>query len=148
MARPFLLVDAHNVIFARPDLARLHGRNPGAARGQLTRILERYQDATGIRVVAVFDGGAGAQATSEMSGQAGIQSMYPQAGQTADAVIERLVAKYASIHDLTVATNDNLIRAAAAAAAATTIDADTLFDEIVRADRELGASLERLRKRK
>ncbi len=148
MARPFLLVDAHNVIFARPDLARLHGRNPAAARGELTRILERYQDASGIRVVAVFDGGAGAQATSEMSGQAGIQAMYPHAGQTADAVIERLVAKYASIHDLTVATNDNLIRAAAAAAGATTIDADTLFDEIVRADRDLAASLDRLRKRK
>lgn len=148
MARKFLLVDAHNVIFAHPDLARLHRRNPAAARGQLIRILERYQDAGGIRVVAVFDGGSAPKATNEMSGQAGIQSIYPQSGQTADAVIERLVAKYASVHDLTVASNDNLIRAAAAAAGATTIDTGALFGDIGRAESDLSATLERLRRRK
>jgi predicted RNA-binding protein with PIN domain len=146
MARNFLLVDAHNVIFARPDLAGLHRRNGAAARARLTGILERYQDATGIRVVAVFDGGSQARTASEVQSVAGIQTIYPSSAQTADAIIERLVAKYATLHQLTVATNDSLVRTAAAAAGALVIDVDTLFDDIARAEGEMAATLGRLRK--
>jgi predicted RNA-binding protein with PIN domain len=148
MARNFLLVDAHNVIFAHRELSALHRRNPAAARTRLTLMLERFQDSTGTRVVAVFDGGASPQTTNEISGPAGIQTIYPQSGQTADAILERLVLKYAAVHRLTVATNDNLIRTAAEAAGANTIDAASMFGEIGRAGEELTASLERLRKRR
>lgn len=148
MTRPFLLIDAHNVIFARPKLATLHRRNPAAARAQLVRLLERHQDASGVRVVAVFDGGNAAQPTKEKSGPAGIQIFYPQSGQTADAILERLVLKYAATHRLTVATNDNLIRTATVAAGAATMDAATLFEEIDRAERDLAAALGQLRGKK
>lgn len=148
MAREFLLIDAHNVIFARPDLAALHRRQPAAAREQLIRLLERHQDAAGVRVVVVFDGGSQARGTNEKSGPAGIQVFYPRAGQSADAIIERLVLKYAGTHRLTVATNDNLIRTAAVAAGASTIDAETLFADLQRADQELDQTLEKLRRRK
>jgi predicted RNA-binding protein with PIN domain len=148
MAKKFLLVDAHNVIFARPELAALHRRHPAAAREQLVQILERYQDAADTRVVVVFDGGAHAQSTNETSGPAGVQVMYPQAGQTADAIIERLVLKYAGQHRLTVATNDNLVRTAAAATGASTVDPDALFDDIARAEDDLRAALDRLRKKR
>jgi predicted RNA-binding protein with PIN domain len=148
MPRPFLLIDAHNIIFARPELATLHRRNPAAAREELVRLLERHQDASGVRVVAVFDGGTAARTTNEKSGPAGIQVFYPQQGQTADAILERLVLKYATTHRLTVATNDHLIRTAAVAAGAATMDAETLFDEINRAERDLATTLEQLRKKK
>jgi predicted RNA-binding protein with PIN domain len=148
MPREFLLVDAHNVIFARPDLADLHRRNPGAAREELVRLLERHQDATGVRVVAVFDGGAQTKTTAGLSGPAGVQVFYPQAGQTADAILERLVLKYAATHRLTVATNDNLIRTAAVAAGASTMDSETLFAEIQRGESDLTATLEKLRRKK
>jgi len=148
MPREFLLVDAHNVIFARPQLAAQHRRNAAAAREALIKMLERHQDASGVRVVVVFDGAGSAWATNELSGGAGVQVMYPQSGQTADAIIERLVVKYASTHRLTVATNDNLIRTAAVAAGASTIDAETLFEEIGRAEDEMRGTLEKLRRRK
>ena len=146
MAKHFLLVDAHNVIFARPELAARHGRNPGAAREELVRMLERHQDASGVRVVVVFDGGAGSRVTSEVSGGAGVQVIYPQAGQSADAIIERLVVKYAGMHELTVATNDNLIRTAAGAAGASTMDVERLFEEIERAEGEMRGVMETLRR--
>jgi predicted RNA-binding protein with PIN domain len=148
MAREFLLVDAHNVIFAHPDLAARHRGNPAAAREELVRLLERHQDASGVRVVVVFDGGAQAKATTNLSGPAGVQVFYPQAGQTADAIIERLVLKYSATHRLTVATNDNLIRTAAVAAGASTMDSETLFAEIQRAESDLAATLEKLRRKK
>jgi predicted RNA-binding protein with PIN domain len=148
MTREFLLVDAHNVIFAHPDLAARHRGNPAAAREELVRLLERHQDASGVRVVVVFDGGAQARATTNLSGPAGVQVFYPQAGQTADAIIERLVLKYSATHRLTVATNDNLIRTAAVAAGASTMDSETLFAEIQRAESDLAATLEKLRRKK
>lgn len=148
MPREFLLVDAHNLIFATADLADLHRRNPAAAREQLVRLLERHQDASGVRVVVVFDGGAQPNTTAALSGPAGVQVFYPQSGQTADAIIERLVLKYASTHRLTVATNDNLIRTAAVAAGASTMDSETLLGELQRAEDEMRGTLEKLRRRK
>lgn len=145
MAKSFLLVDAHNVIFARPDLARLHRSNAAAAREKLLQILERLQDAGEARVVAVFDGGRGRKPDTDISGQAGVQVFY---GRSADEVIERLVAKYAATHRLTVATDDNLIRTAAIAAGAATIGTEQLFAEIAAAGKEVGERLEKLRRRR
>lgn len=148
MARNFLLVDAHNVIFAHPELAALHRKHPASAREQLVQLLERHQDAGDTRVVVVFDGGANPRPTSEVSNPAGVQVIYPQAGQTADAIIERLVVKYAGLHRLTVATNDNLIRTAAVAAGAATMDAESLFAEMDRTARDLAETLKKLRRRR
>ena len=144
MAQSYLLVDAHNVIFARPDLAVLHRRNPAAAREKLLQILEGLQDAGDTRVVAVFDGGSDKRAESALSGQAGVQIFYARG---ADEVIERLVAKYAATHRLNVATNDNLIRTAAIAAGASTISVDQLFEEIGKAEREVGEMVSKLRRK-
>ena len=148
MPREFLLVDAHNLIFATPDVADLHRRNPAAAREQLVRLLERHQDASGVRIVVVFDGGTQPNTTASLSGPAGVQVFYPQCGQTADAIIERLALKYAATHRLTVATNDNLIRTAAIAAGASTMDSETLLAELQRAEDEMRGTLEKLRRRK
>jgi len=103
MAR-FLLVDAHSAIFAWPELRELHKRRMLLAREALVKTLTEYQDITGIRVVAVFDGQGGK--ISETTEPGGIQVFYSGQGLTADSVIERLVAKYGREHDLTVATND------------------------------------------
>ncbi len=81
----YLLVDAHSVIFSWPELHALHQRNGLVAREELTRKLTAYQDATGVRVVVVFDG-KGARSNSEtMPG--GIQVFYSGGGKTADCII-------------------------------------------------------------
>ncbi|MCX6966536.1 MAG: NYN domain-containing protein [Verrucomicrobia bacterium] len=105
MAR-FLLVDAHSAIFAWPELRALHQRRMLLARESLVKTLTEYQDITGIRVVAVFDGRG--EQTSEVSEPGGIQVFYSGQGQSADSVIERLAAKYGREHSLTVATDDRL----------------------------------------
>ena len=104
--REYLLVDGHSVIFAWRELRALHDRRMAAAREALIKILTDYQDQSGIRVVLVFDG-RGAKAIDEGE-PGGIQVFYAPAGRTADELIERLVAKYAGTHRLTVATSDYL----------------------------------------
>ena len=105
MAR-YLIVDAHSVIFAWPELRELHKRRMILAREALVKTLTEYQDTTGVRVVAVFDGQG--EKVSETTEPGGIQVFYSGQGQTADSVIERLVAKYGREHDITVATSDLL----------------------------------------
>ena len=109
----YLIVDGHSVIFAWPELRAMHGRRKVAARETLVRLLTGYQDASGVRVAVVFDGRG--EKPNEASEPGGIQIFYSSAGQTADDIVERLVAKYARDHDLLVATDDSLERQTAIA---------------------------------
>jgi predicted RNA-binding protein with PIN domain len=101
-----LIVDGHSVIFAWPELRKLHARRSSLAREALIKRLRDYQDWTGVRVVVVFDGkGREIEATSEPSD---VQVFYSRTGQTADAIIERLASKYAKRFELFVATSDSM----------------------------------------
>jgi uncharacterized protein len=102
----YLIVDGHSVIFAWPELRKLHARRSSLAREALLKRLRDYQDWTGVRVVAVFDGkGKSVDATSD---PAEVQVFYSRSGQSADAIIERLASKYAKRFELTVATSDSM----------------------------------------
>jgi uncharacterized protein len=102
----YLIVDGHSVIFAWPELRKLHARRSSLAREALIKRLRDYQDWTGVRVVVVFDGkGRKIEATSD---PADVQVFYSRTGQTADAIVERLASKYAKRFELMVATSDFL----------------------------------------
>ena len=102
----YLIVDGHSVIFAWPELRRLHSRRSSLARETLIKRLRDYQDWTGVRVVVVFDGkGRKIETTSD---PADVQVFYSRTGQTADAIVERLASKYAKRFELMVATSDSM----------------------------------------
>jgi predicted RNA-binding protein with PIN domain len=102
----YLIVDGHSIIFAWPELRELHARRSSLAREALLKQLRDYQDWTGVRVVAVFDGkGKKVEATSD---PAEVQVFYSRSGQSADSIIERLASKYGKRFDLTVATSDSM----------------------------------------
>ena len=102
----YLIIDAHSVIFAWPELRKLHARRSSLAREALLKQLRDYQDWTGVHVVAVFDGKG--QKVEAISDPEEVQIFYSRSGQTADAIIERLASKYAKRFELTVATSDSM----------------------------------------
>jgi len=129
----YLIVDGHSAIFGWPDLERLHARRTSLARDALVKKLRDYQDYTGVRVVVVFDGKG--SSASEQTEPHSVQVFYSRAGQTADAIIERLASKYAEKFDLTVATSDLLEQQTASACGADCISIVTLramIEEAVR----------------
>ena len=129
----YLIVDAHSIIFAWPDLRKLHVRRSSLAREALLKQLRDYQDWTGVRVVAVFDGkGKKVEATSD-PGE--VQIFYSRSGQSADAIIERLASKYAKQHDLMVATSDSMEAETVHACGAETVSPDGLRGLVARARR-------------
>jgi predicted RNA-binding protein with PIN domain len=120
----YLIVDGHSVIFAWPDLRKLHARRTALAREALSQRLRHYQDWTGVHVVVVFDGqGARVSASADPHD---IQIFYSRQGQTADAIIERLASKYAERFRIVVATSDNLERETASACGAECISPEGL----------------------
>src|SRR5215468_4877689 len=120
----YLIVDGHSVIFAWPELRKLHARRSSLAREALIKQLRDYQDWTGVRVVVVFDGkGKKVEATSDPGD---VQIFYSRGGQSADAIIERLASKYAKRHELVVATSDSMEAETVHACGAETISPDGL----------------------
>ena len=141
----YLLVDAHSVIFSWPELHEIHQRNALVAREELTRRLTAYQDATGVRVVVVFDG-KGARSNSEkMPG--GIQVFYSGGGKSADCIIERLAAKYGTEHEITAATNDHLVQQTVITFGGLAISVEALRELLGDADRDVSRRIRQLRKR-
>ena len=141
----YLLVDAHSVIFSWPELHGLHERNALVAREELTRRLTAYQDATGVRVVVVFDG-KGARSNSEkMPG--GIQVFYSGGGKSADCIIERLAAKYGTEHEITAATNDHLVQQTVITFGGLAISVEALRELLGDAERDVSRRIRQLRKR-
>ena len=119
MAFDYLIVDGHSAIFAWPELRELHDRRSSLARDELTKRLRHFQDWTGTRVVLVFDG-KGAR-TNSTADKGEIQIFYSRAGQSADAVVERLASKYAGEFRIVVATDDLLEQETVAACGAETL---------------------------
>jgi predicted RNA-binding protein with PIN domain len=102
----YLIVDGHSVIFAWPELRKVHARRSSVAREALLKQLRDYQDWTGVHVVVVFDGkGKNVDAISD---PAEVQVFYSRSGQSADAIIERLASKYANRFEIMVATSDSM----------------------------------------
>ncbi len=132
------------MIFDWDDLATMHGRNTAAAREELVRRLTGLQDNSDWTVAVVFDG-VGVKASSYGTPH-GIAVFYSKSGQTADSIIERLAAKYAKDHDVTVATNDLMERTTAEAFGSFTISGLQLRAEIDMARNSVSETIQRLRR--
>lgn len=122
----FLLIDGHSIIHAWPELRSLHlqAARRHTARDLLLQRMRHYQDMTGERVIVVFDGTQ--SRTTEERETGGLQIFYADAGKTADSIIERLVAKYATQHPMRAATADGMIRETVSAFGGNWISPETL----------------------
>jgi predicted RNA-binding protein with PIN domain len=120
----YLIVDGHSVIFAWPELRKLHSRRSALARDALTKALRDYQDWTGTRVAVVFDGKGDSVSVNSDPGE--IQVFYSREGQTADSIVERLASKYGRKFKLLVATSDVLEQETASACGAECVSAEAL----------------------
>lgn len=136
-----LIVDGHSIIFGWPELRKLHERRTALARDELVKLLTAYQDESGVHVVAVFDGQG--EKAAEATAPGGIQIFYSASGQTADAVVERLVARYAGRHEITVATSDLMEQQTATSFGALVVSADGLRPWLEEAQSDLAREMKK-----
>ena len=106
MSAHYLVVDGHSVIFAWPDLRKLHDRNRAAARKALADRLQHLHDTTEWRVTLVLDGKLGTTVSSGARKPTDMVISYATADQTADSIIERLVGASGVATQIVVITAD------------------------------------------
>lgn len=102
----YLIIDGYNVIGCWPELKRIKDHALADARYQLVEILKEYQAFTGQYIILVFDAyrSKGLKTTEYFRG---IEIRYTEYGQTADSLIESLVAKLADCNQVVgVVTSD------------------------------------------
>ena len=129
----YLIVDGHSVIFAWPELRKVHARRSSIAREALLKQLRDYQDWTGVHVVVVFDGKG--KKVDAISDPAEVQVFYSRSGQSADAIIERLASKYAKRFEIMVATSDSMEAETVRACGAESVSPEGLRDLLASARR-------------
>ncbi|MDX6766131.1 MAG: NYN domain-containing protein [Candidatus Methylacidiphilales bacterium] len=140
----YLLVDGHSVIFQREDLRLLHARNTRKARQQLQDELARLHDTTPWRVTLVFDGRQGTTDPVEAGKMAVI---YSKEGQTADSIIERLVASAPKPQQVHVVTADHAEALMVESSGAAVHSPLWLEDQFRQAGEDFDRTLEQVRKR-
>lgn len=99
----YLLVDGHSVIFYWPELRRLHEKNRSKAREILSAQLAHLHDTSDWLITLVFDGKLG---TTPIQPSKGMITAYSTEQQTADSIIERLVASVVDKEKVVVVTAD------------------------------------------
>jgi len=122
-----LIVDGHSAVFALEELRALHrGPRRYMARLELVRRLRDLGDRSGWAVVVVFDGRQ-RERSFEGGAQDGVMVVYSKGTETADAVVERLAARFAAKGDeVRVASNDRMVLTTALAFEASGITIDEL----------------------
>lgn len=133
-----LIIDGYNLLFNWPELMDLKEKSSFAhARDKLIAELINYQAYWGGKVILVFDAFhvSGGMERKEKIG--GVEVIYSQAGETADAVIERLVKNLGEQGQVYVATSDAAEQRMILGGGALRLPVAELKDYIEKARREI-----------
>ena len=109
MALVRILVDGYSLLHNWPELAPGKARYSADAREELVRILTLYRDAIHTPITIVFDG-AGKSSAAPYPSTPDLEVLYSRSGQTADQIIERVVARMRGIGEVLAVTDDNAER--------------------------------------
>ena len=123
----YLFIDAHNVIFACPDLKALLRTNQDAARDALVERVMPIHDAESYRIVLVLDSQQARVSVFQSQQAARFEYVYAPAELSADGAIERMVARLAAPEQAIVVSNDLLVRESICASGAHTMRPSELF---------------------
>lgn len=102
----YLIIDGYNIINSWPQLIELKNDNLELARDKLIEMLQNYQGIQDINIIIVFDAHLSDAKMRTVFNQGRVQIFYTKAGETADALIERMISEIPSRSKITVVTND------------------------------------------
>ncbi len=104
------IVDGYNLMFFWPDLKEIAEKSLENAREQLARRLQNFAAFADKKILLVFDGYRVGGGTGEQQEYPHLTVVYTREHETADMLIERLLAEKKKDGRYAVVSNDNLIR--------------------------------------
>ena len=159
MTARYLVVDGHSVIFQWESLRRLHQQRTSAARDELVNQLQALQDSSEWLVTVVFDGRLAAsdrprakspQGFADKRARAATSAIvvaYAAADETADLVIERLIAASGKAGQIVVITADHAEQSTVLSLGASVQSPDWLASEMSARQTDLQSRLRSLHTR-
>ena len=142
MSSEHILVDGYSMLHQWPELKAARTRGIATGRQALIHLLTRYHDARGGRRTVGFDGRSlpkGGEATPT-----GMGGLYSRAGESADAVIERIVGQSATPSSFLVATDDHAEQNVVEGLGGRTVSADVFRLMLTEALDDLEMELDRI----
>jgi len=128
---PFIL-DGYNLIYRDEHLAEIiDERSPRAARDELLAAARVFAERARREVTVVFDGGKmsdPALPRREMRG--GVEALYSEYGQSADDLIEEIIAGHRTPADLYVVSDDKSVGRAIEARGAHKVPVQEFLDKM------------------
>ena len=104
--KEYLVVDGYNVIHAWPELTKLSDTSLEHARVKLINILASHAAFSGQKIKIVFDAHQVKNLAERQEQVNGIEVLYTQQGETADALIERITGELIKLGSVHVVTFD------------------------------------------
>ncbi|MEM8550114.1 MAG: NYN domain-containing protein [Verrucomicrobiota bacterium] len=129
-----LLIDGYNLLHAWPEHRRELPQDVDGARARFLDQVRIIHDTAGIRTTVVFDGKGAQTAFEYPSDEKTFTVIYTMTGQTADAVIEHLVARSSHPAACSVASRDNLVAESIRASGAILLTTDDLRSWVQRCE--------------
>lgn len=121
-----ILVDGYNILHQWTEFARARRSSLAKARQALIHLLTQFHDCHGGRMTLVFDGRSAARGDPSL--RTNIEIIYSRQGESADAVIERVVGRSANPANFVVATDDRIQQSTVESFGARAISADMFHD--------------------
>lgn len=141
-----LILDGYNVIFAWDDLSSLAAKSLDLARTRLMDIMADYLGFTGNPVVIVFDAYRSSNDTGKRFNHHGVDVIFTEAGQSADAYIEKLSNEIGKDENVKVVSSDNLVRTGVTRSGVMHMSSRTFREEIDRVNERISDVVTRLGK--
>jgi small GTP-binding protein len=141
--RSLLILDGYNVLFASEELKRLAEKSLPAAREKLIDIMADYHGFTGTDVMIVFDAYRNSDQTEKRSIVHGIEVLYTDKDQTADAYIERTAVMLSKSSRVRIVTSDNLVRTGISASGISAVSSGIFLLELARMQEQIDGIIEK-----
>jgi len=104
--KEYLVIDGYNVIFSRPEFDGLKKSGLELARLKLIDLLINHAALAGQQIILVFDAHKAKELYERSEEIQGLQVIYTAAGETADALIEKLTGELLKQGEVYVVTSD------------------------------------------
>lgn len=133
----YILLDGYNIIYASDALKHLMPNNKIRARESLAEMVQSIHSVEDVHIIIVFDSSNNAVEVEYPFRDKTFEFVFAPKSLTADGVIERILVRIKNREQVSVVSNDNLVREATRSNGAAALRPQDLFDWVKSSNKRL-----------
>lgn len=133
----YILLDGYNIIYASDALKHLMPNNKLRARESLAEMVQAIHSVEDVHIIIIFDSSNNTVEVEYPFRDKTFEFVFAPKSLTADGVIERILVRIKNKEQVSVVSNDNLVREATRSNGAAALRPKDLFDWIRSSNKRL-----------